>query len=184
VLGDLVRWSREVLGDLDKRVSHLKKELENWRREPISKKQVEKEELLRFKLSRMEDQRELYWKQRAHVSWMKEGDRNTKFFHSVASGRKRKNRIKALRREDGVVVEEDGEMKEVATNYFINLFSSTACTRTAELLDHIDPCVMPAMNESLMAVYTEDEVRSALESIGDLKAPGLDGMPALFYKKY
>jgi mannosylglycoprotein endo-beta-mannosidase len=61
---------------------------------------------MHFKLSRLKDQRGLYWKQRAHVTWLKEGDRNTKFFHSVASGRKKKNRIKVVRREDGV------EMKE------------------------------------------------------------------------
>jgi hypothetical protein len=40
------------------------------------------------------------------------------------------------------------------------------------------------MNASLMEVFTKEGVRSALESIGDIKAPGLDGMSALFYKKY
>ena len=40
------------------------------------------------------------------------------------------------------------------------------------------------MNESLMAPYTEEEVRKALFSIGDLKAPGLDGLHAIFYKKF
>jgi hypothetical protein len=78
VLGDLVGWSREVLGDLDKRINNMKKELEKWRNADIWEKQVRKEQLLRFKLSRLEDQRELYWKQRSHVHWMKEGDRNMK----------------------------------------------------------------------------------------------------------
>jgi hypothetical protein len=184
VLGDLVGWSKEVMGDLDKRIKKLKKELEQCRREAISDKQVRKEGLLRFKLSRLEDQKDLYWRQRAHVHWMHEGDRNTKFFHSMATGRKKKNKIKELRREDGVVVKEEEELQEVATNYFLNLFASTIGTRTAELMVRIDPCVTPEMNNSLMETFTEEEVWSALESIGDLKAPGLDGMPALFYKKY
>ena len=115
---------------------------------------------------------------------MKEGDRNTKFFHAVASARKKKNHIKALRREDGVEVREEKELQEVATNYFLDLFSSSAGTRTAELLDHVDPIVNPAMNEMLLKDFTVEEVRGALDSFGDLKAPGLDGMPALFYKKY
>jgi hypothetical protein len=40
------------------------------------------------------------------------------------------------------------------------------------------------MNESLSKVYTADEVKDGLDSIGDLKAPGPDGMPAIFYKKF
>ena len=40
------------------------------------------------------------------------------------------------------------------------------------------------MNDSLMAPYTEEEVRKALFSIGDLKAPGPEGLHAIFYKKF
>jgi hypothetical protein len=39
------------------------------------------------------------------------------------------------------------------------------------------------MNASLRADYTTDEIKEALDSIGDLKAPGPDGMPAIFFKK-
>jgi hypothetical protein len=52
---------------LEKRISKIKKELEVWRRKDISPEQVHKEEVLWFKLSRLEDQKEMYWKQRAHV---------------------------------------------------------------------------------------------------------------------
>jgi hypothetical protein len=119
VLGHLADWSKNVLGDLEKRISKLKKELERWRRGDIGPQQVRREAVLRFKLSRLEEQRDTYWKQRAHVNCMKGGDRNTKYFHSVATERRKSNRIKKLRREDGGVVEEEEEaMKEVVSNYF------------------------------------------------------------------
>jgi hypothetical protein len=73
VLGELASWSKNMLGDLEKRISKLKKELESWRRKGIGPKQVRREGLIRVKLSQLEDQRELYWKQRAHVNWMKGG---------------------------------------------------------------------------------------------------------------
>jgi hypothetical protein len=45
--------------------------------------------------------------------------------------------------------------------------------------------VSPAiMNDLLTADFTEEEINIALNSIGDLKAPGPDGMPAIFFKKF
>jgi hypothetical protein len=40
------------------------------------------------------------------------------------------------------------------------------------------------MNELLCKEFTPKEVKDTLEIIGDLKAPGWDGMPSIFYKKY
>jgi hypothetical protein len=54
-----------------KGLAKLKKELELWRRKGIGPEQVRRKGLLRFKLQRLEDQKETYWKQRAHVDWMK-----------------------------------------------------------------------------------------------------------------
>ena len=40
------------------------------------------------------------------------------------------------------------------------------------------------MNTILMAPFSADDVRKAVFSIGDLKAPGPDGLHAIFFKKY
>ena len=44
--------------------------------------------------------------------------------------------------------------------------------------------VTEPMNDSLLKDFTADEVRQALDNIGDLKATGPDGMSAIFYKKF
>ena len=55
---------------------------------------------------------------------------------------------------------------------------------THQLLQAVSPRVTANMNEELMKDFSPEEVKSALDSIGDLKAPGPDGMPALFYKRF
>uniref|UniRef100_A0A453K866 Reverse transcriptase domain-containing protein n=1 Tax=Aegilops tauschii subsp. strangulata TaxID=200361 RepID=A0A453K866_AEGTS len=40
------------------------------------------------------------------------------------------------------------------------------------------------MNNALLAPYTAEDVHKALFDIGDLKAPGPDGLHAIFYKRF
>ena len=54
---------------------------------------VQEEAVLRFKVDKLEEQIDTYWKQRAHVNWLMKGDRNTTFFHNACKEGKRHNRI-------------------------------------------------------------------------------------------
>jgi hypothetical protein len=47
-----------------------------------------------------------------------------------------------------------------------------------------DNCISPEVNESIYAIPSEQEIFFVLTSIGSIKALGLDGFTALFYKKY
>ena len=48
----------------------------------------------------------------------------------------------------------------------------------------IQPKVTAKMNEILMQDFREAEVEKALKQMHPLKAPGLDGMPPLFFQHY
>jgi hypothetical protein len=91
-----------VLGDLvEKRLRKAKKELEKWRRAPLSDMAVGKEAVWSFKVDWLEEQIDVYWKQRAHVNWLQFGDRNTSYFHKVYLERRRRNRIGHLKKRMG-----------------------------------------------------------------------------------
>lgn len=100
-----------------------KKELERWRRVEISDDSVRKEAVWSF--DRLEEQIDLYWRQRAHVNWLQYGDRNTAYFHNACSARRRRNRIGNLEKEDGGWVMEEEEKKGFIANYFSTLFRSS-----------------------------------------------------------
>ncbi|RLM74395.1 hypothetical protein C2845_PM15G06240 [Panicum miliaceum] len=59
-VGGLINWSQNILGDLEKRVKKNKKELDKCRRGAIGRDQVVIEEILRFKLERLEEHVNMY----------------------------------------------------------------------------------------------------------------------------
>lgn len=184
VAHNLQDWDTNILGDLPKRIKDLKTELEKSRRGKINQKTVSREHFLRDKLERLEHQWNTFWRQRAHVKWLQEGDKNTAFFHAFASERKKKNTLKGLKTEDGRWIEGNEPLKDYIANYFSDIFSSTARHDNEAILRTVQPKVTEEMNEILCAEYTEEEVKAALDNIGDLKAPRPDGMPAIFFKRF
>lgn len=172
------------MGDLEKTAKKLRKELEECRRGVSSRENIQREGVLRYRLDKVEDQVDTYWRQKAHVKWMEFGDRNTAFFHAACSERKRSNRIGKLRKENGGWEEEEAEKRRFISNYFENFFRSSGYRNTQKLLDCVQRKVTRSMNENLMKPFTREEVYQALKSIRNLKAPGPDGMPALFYKEF
>lgn len=49
---------------------------------------------------------------------------NTKFFHNMASARKRANKIAKLRRDDGTWAVDVADIHQVVKNYFCTIFPS------------------------------------------------------------
>jgi hypothetical protein len=91
----------------------------------ISREAVSKEEVLRFKLDRLEEQVYVYWRQRAHVKWLEKGDKNMGFFHAMCSEKIRRNRVGRLKNEVGGWEESEEGKNAVISNYFGNLFKSS-----------------------------------------------------------
>lgn len=52
------------------------------------------------------------------------------------------------------------------------------------VLADVQRCVTQDMNTRLLAPFSYEEVKKALFHIGDLKAPGPDGLHAVFFKRF
>ncbi|MCH99156.1 endonuclease/exonuclease/phosphatase family protein, partial [Trifolium medium] len=138
---------------------------------------------LREKHARLLVQEEAYWKQRAKMHWLKEGDLNTKFFHMSASSRQRAKKIVKLMNEENVAVTTQPELCEVALNYFNHLFKSNPSTHDP-ILSLIAPKITQEDNDRLVMPITREELKEALFQMHPDKAPGPDGFNPAFYQHF
>src|SRR6266498_2608202 len=82
---------REKLKTLDNQVDIAGLTKETW----------EERNKVELELATLYKAEEIYWQQRGGEKWILEGDANTRFFHGVANGRRRKCQIEMLQTEEG-----------------------------------------------------------------------------------
>lgn len=91
-----------------------------WHAEEVLAKIGEHEEVIQIKmeLNALYEKEEKMWQQRSKVQWLKNGDQNTKFFHGIATQRKRKNFIKGLHDGNGAWQEDEEVFPAIIIDFY------------------------------------------------------------------
>lgn len=127
---------------------------------------------------------EAWWRQRSIEIWLREGDRNTRFFHTKATNRRRENTITGLTSSDGSWQTDPNEVSSIICKFYENLFSICGGEEVDAVIDVVKPKVNEEMNMKLLSPFTRDEVRVALFQMHPSKAPGPDGMNPKFFQQF
>ncbi|MCH84659.1 endonuclease/exonuclease/phosphatase family protein, partial [Trifolium medium] len=179
---DMNEWGRKLRNKYRKEIEECRMELERLRGTMNPLQQARYEEV-RNKMSNCLAHEEAFWRQRAKVYWLKDGDTNSRFFHATASSKRRRNEVTKLQNNEGVVVKAQHEICEVVKDYFVTLFSSTH-REMHPMLNHITPSITYEDNTKLTAPFQIHEFKKALFSMHSDKAPGPDGLNPAFYKRF
>jgi hypothetical protein len=151
----------------------------------LSPQEVDLRQCLNIQLIQILREEEIKWYQRAKANKLLHGDSNTKYFHLVANGKNRKQRIFQLE-EDGQIICGDDQLKNYITEYYRGLFGSMEDDQLSldERLISDIPQVSQEENDFLTAPFTEKEVKEAIFQMRQNKAPGPDGFPVVFYQVF
>ncbi|KAL9664501.1 hypothetical protein QQ045_019904 [Rhodiola kirilowii] len=185
--GDIVKWNSLVFGKVQKQSASLKKKLEDVKTEFRTEEVISKESQIQAELDEWFAREELLWRQRSRVDWPREGDSNTRFFHTRASQRKKKNTITKIKGPNDRCITDEKEIGDEAVHHFESIFKSTSPKEKVEWeenLSFIHNSVSAKKINFLCAPFTEIEIQNAVYQLGSTKAPGPDGFSALFYQEY
>ncbi|KAG4148582.1 hypothetical protein ERO13_D05G293550v2, partial [Gossypium hirsutum] len=94
-------WQFKRYRRLRNNIRGLEKDIHNLMEGPINERSMKLLKIARSKLGHLYEMEEKYWAARARSQWLKEGDRNTRFFHVRATSRRRTNRIERLKDSQG-----------------------------------------------------------------------------------
>ncbi|XP_074265286.1 uncharacterized protein LOC141587712 [Silene latifolia] len=176
---ELRAWKSMSISGIGRDIRRKCKLLSRLNKGESSEDNVRRRRKLVAELADLRRKEEQYWRQQSRALWLKDGDRNTAFFHTRAGERKRKNFISKLVDDDENVHSGEKGIENVAMSYFKRLFTSSNPTNF-EVLDNLGQRVTVEMNGILAKEYTQEEVVMALNQMHPLKAPGPDENQSAF----
>lgn len=176
------KWGRNFFNKFKEKIKTQKALIDSLR-DKRDDQSVKEYLVARDRLNEILLHEEVYWKQRAKLFWLKEGDENTKFFHASATARKKANRINFLMTEDGIRIDQQEEMGKMIKEYFQGVFAEPG-EINSNGNSSVPRRVSQEQNNDLVADMTFEEFTVAMNQMHPDKASGPDGLNPAFYQNF
>uniref|UniRef100_A0A2N9GTW6 Reverse transcriptase domain-containing protein n=1 Tax=Fagus sylvatica TaxID=28930 RepID=A0A2N9GTW6_FAGSY len=181
---DLYKWNKEVFGDVNVRKNDLMAQIQDLdmleENRQLSNEEAVAKAHLQTDLEKVLLLEEIKWRQTSRATWLREGDKNTRFFHRVANSNRRFNSIDHLLVNE-VLTTDQSEIGAGLVNFYKQLFSDDEVRRPL-----LDGLVFSSLDESdrdlLDQPFTEKEVWGVVRNMAGDKAPGPNGFSLAFFQ--
>eukprot|EP00253_Pinus_taeda_P009631 PITA_09631 len=187
--GQIKRWNKEEFGNILEDKQKLEKEMEDIQQKIILEGRIEesvnKEGAILGRLEERRKQEEILWRQKSRIKWLREGERNTKFFHQAMIKHRQGNRILSIKNKNGVRVVEQNEIEQVLMEHHKEILAEPQADRMRaihEICSAIPSLVTEDQNKALMRAVNLEELEEVVKSMKKGTAPGPDGFTVDFYQ--
>ncbi|XP_072054318.1 uncharacterized protein [Arachis hypogaea] len=182
----LRRWHKDKFEDMDSRIKKFKEEIKKID-DMVSvgsydgTMEARRKALVTY-CAKWYVIKEIHWKQMSRSQHARDMDKNTRYFHNLASARRRNNSIVSLV-INGRLVRNQDRIKTVITCFYKELYRQEYA-----LLIGIREGLVKKIDDEETSLLEEmpsaEKVREAVWDCESSKAPGCDGYNMNFIKKY
>ncbi|XP_028115368.1 uncharacterized protein LOC114313203 [Camellia sinensis] len=173
---NLRRWKSEVFGSVDIQLKEADEEQHELDlvagTRNLSEAELTKKKEVRSQVWNFSKRKESLWHKKSRMVWVKCGDKNTSFFHLMASSRQRKNMLDSVMKEVERLVDPN-RVKQSVCNHFERVFIEQWCSRPKLSSPFLS--ITFVQKESLEATFTEQEVWTTIQDCDGNKTPRPDG---------
>lgn len=160
----MTQWHKQNFSDAQLKLDYCKKEilsldcLEEER--PLQQHEFQHRINMRERAYELAILIETRWRQRARCNWLKEGDRNTRFFHAFASARTRNNAILSLSHDGQTVTDQ----QSIANAFYESLKNLLGNSKETIKFDPTELYQEQMDLSHLQEMFQENEVAFAVQN--------------------
>ena len=139
---------------------------------------------LRTKAIKLAEADASFCSQLAKAKYLKNSDKGTKFFHDLIRANRSKNQVASILLDDGSRTTSNKQVSEAFVQYYMGLLGERKDCIAINKSTVLNGKLLEAEQATnLLKAISEEEIKVALFSIGEDKAPGPDGFSSCFFKK-
>ncbi|KAM1647087.1 hypothetical protein ACFX2K_008663 [Malus domestica] len=174
IILNVLTWKKTTKLNSWRRIEELREEIRRGSVDPRVRHDYIKGKENELEVALKEE--EYYWKVKSRNAWLLERDKTVQ--------RRRNNQIQGLKDTSGVWHKNTECMQDIAVNYFVSLFKSSATSQGGEVAGCVEMKVNDQDNEELIRPFLSEEIREAVFQIPATKFSRPDGFTDGFFQDH
>lgn len=187
----LKTWNRTQFGNIFDQRKKLEQQMNTLQQCIILEGRKEEyalqEQILSNQIEMHRQQEETLWRQKSSIIWLRDGEKNTKFFHGSTIQRRMHNNIAFINNQQGENLEKHEDIAQEFQEHFQNTLKEPPGSRIQaiqNIVQHIPKIINEDHNNRLLQPISLQEVEDAMTQLKDGKAPVPDRFTANFFHAF